>query len=525
MRGSWVSGRRVVAAVCVWLWVAPVPLWGQAIRFCPGDDAPVAYNPATNAYEEGYSFDPLICAEEPCLELLHNIFEPLVMTSPTQAIKPWLATAWQRLDPVTFRFTLRRGVTFHNGEPFDAETVRFSLQRASQLYGATAWFPEIMRVEVLAPYTVEVVLRQPDSLFLYRLGQIGLMLPPRYWQDVGPEAFGARPVGTGAYQFVRWDGALRQVHLRAHPGYWRPGYPRVPTVVYAYMDAQRAFDMLARGELDLIRRLNPRKTTAFMQTGAGKVVKAWLPHVVVGLFNLLKPETPLRQLAVREAINLSVQRDHVIRFGTIGNGRLLGGYTVPNDPNHVALPPYPLDVPLAQQRLQEAGYAQGLTLSVLVDKQVPPQIENIIAGSLQQIGIELTVKRASESEFLQTLYLPKFTTAAVPPFDILLLSIPVGAMFHSAMIPMSVLYSKEPNESSLRDPLLDQLYEQALHAAHPGAAAAGWQALERYVYKHHLLLMGYQEKAIFGSHRHLRFTPRTLMTFWDADYDPVSVSR
>jgi ABC-type transport system substrate-binding protein len=262
-----------------------------------------------------------------------------------------------------------------------------------------------------------------------------------------------------------------------------------------------------------------------MQTGAGKVVKAWLPHVVVGLFNLLKPETPLRQLAVREAINLSVQRDHVIRFGTIGNGRLLGGYTVPNDPNHVALPPYPLDVPLAQQRLQEAGYAQGLTLSVLVDKQVPPQIENIIAGSLQQIGIELTVKRASESEFLQTLYLPKFTTAAVPPFDILLLSIPVGAMFHSAMIPMSVLYSKEPNESSLRDPLLDQLYEQALHAAHPGAAAAGWQALERYVYKHHLLLMGYQEKAIFGSHRQLRFTPRTLMTFWDADYDPVSVSR
>jgi MarR-like DNA-binding transcriptional regulator SgrR of sgrS sRNA len=55
-----------------------------------------------------------------------------------------------------------------------------------------------MRVEVHAPYNVEVVLRQPDSLFLYRLGQIGLMLPPRYWQDVGPEAFGARPVGTGA---------------------------------------------------------------------------------------------------------------------------------------------------------------------------------------------------------------------------------------------------------------------------------------------------------------------------------------
>ncbi len=96
-------------------------------------------------------------------------------------------------------------MTFHNGEPFDAEAVRFSLLRAAQAYGATAWFPEIAQVDVPAPYTVNVLLRAPDSLFLYRLGHIGLVLPPRYFRQVGQTAFGENPAGTGRFRFVRWD--------------------------------------------------------------------------------------------------------------------------------------------------------------------------------------------------------------------------------------------------------------------------------------------------------------------------------
>ncbi len=495
---------------------------GRAVRYSPGEDGPIAYNPVTQRYEEGGSFDPLFCAEEPCVELLHNIFEPLISTADDQSIEPQLATTWDRRDDVTFRFSLRRGVRFHNGEPFDAEAARFSLVRASEAYGATAWFPSIARVDIVDPFTIDVVLAKPDSLFLHRLANIGLILPPRYFRQVGQAEFGARPVGTGAFRFVRWDAARRAVHMEANPDYWREGYPKVEKLVYSYMESETALEHLIDGKLDLIRRLNPRKTTQFMRTGAGNVVKAWLPQLVLGPFNLLKPRTPLKDLRVRQAINLAINREHLIRYGTIGNGRLLNGYTVPEDPNRAALDPYPYDVTRARELLEAAGHGQGFELSIMVDNQVPPQIENIIAVSLGQIGIGVEVTRATQSEFLKEVYLPKFGSSGPPPpsFDVLLFSMPLGTIFHSGNVPMTLLYSREPNESALRDPALDRLYEDAIRTYDPAESKAIWQKLEQYVHRNHLLFVGYQEKAVFGTAKGLRFTPRTLMTFWDALYEP-----
>ena len=82
----------------------------------------------------------------------------------------------------------------------------------------------------------------------------------------------------------------------------------------------------------------------------------------------------------------------------------------------------------------------------MVATQVPPQIEKIIAVSLGRIGISLNVKRVSEAEFLEQLYLPKFKGGVAPSFDILLLSVPAGTIFHAAIIPMTLLYSGQPNE-------------------------------------------------------------------------------
>src|SRR5262249_1096185 len=234
---------------------------GQTIRYSPGEVAPIALSVGTNTYEEGASFDPLVCAEQPCIELLHNIFEPLIATSQEQELEPCLATKWERLGETTFRFELRRGVRFHNGERFDAEAVRFSLDRASKAYGGTAWFPRIERIVVVDPYTVDVILQQPDSLFLYRLGNMAPIVPPLQFRRVGSREFGHNPVGTGAFKFIKWDAQRRVVTLDRNEDYWRAPYPRIERLVYAYMDQDQALDDLINGRLDLIRRLNPRKTT------------------------------------------------------------------------------------------------------------------------------------------------------------------------------------------------------------------------------------------------------------------------
>ena len=195
-----------------------------------------------------------------------------------------------------------------------------------------------------------------------------------------------------------------------------------------------------------------------MRLGVGKVVKAWLPQLVLGAFNLLKPERHLLDVKVRHAINLAVNRDHLIRYGAIGNGRLFGGYTVPGDPNGAELSPVPFDPEQSQRLLAEAGLGSDFALSMMVATEVPPQIEKIIAVSLDRIGISVNVKRVTEAEFLEQLYLPKFKSGGAPSFDILLLSVPAGTIFHAAMVPMTLLYSREPNEFAVRDQKIDELY-------------------------------------------------------------------
>ncbi|MGI9450417.1 MAG: ABC transporter substrate-binding protein, partial [Geminicoccaceae bacterium] len=338
---------QAIAGLCIGAWCLIAAFasvtWAETIRFSPGEEAPLAYNPTTGIYEQRLNLDPLYCAEEPCIELLHNIFEPLVSTAADQTVKPELAVRWERLDPRTYRFWLRRNVVFHNGEPFDSAAVIFSLSRASAAFGQTAWFPKIDGVQAVDEFTVDVVLRRPDSVFLHRLANIGLILPPRYFREVGQRRFGAEPVGTGPFRFTAWDRARREIKLEANRSYWRTGYPELDGVVYAYMDSDEALDRLIAGDLHLIRRLHPRKTRRFMETDAGYVVKAWLPQLVIGPFNLLKPATPLRDLRVRRAINLAINREHLVRYGATGNGRVLTGYTTPEDRNRADLDPYMFD--------------------------------------------------------------------------------------------------------------------------------------------------------------------------------------
>ena len=91
IRRRMTTAKIGLTVALLWLGV-PSLATGETIRFSPGADAPIAYNAATGDYQEGASFDPLYCAEEPCVELLHNIFEPLVATTAGQFLEPVLAT-------------------------------------------------------------------------------------------------------------------------------------------------------------------------------------------------------------------------------------------------------------------------------------------------------------------------------------------------------------------------------------------------------------------------------------------------
>ena len=147
---------------------------------------------------------------------------------------PELAVSWRSVNPATWQFKLRQGVKFHNGEPFNAEAAKFTIDRlitkgVHQVYGG---FATIERAEVVDPYTINVVTSKPDPDPREALRRLRRqMLPPQYLKQVDWKDFALKPVGTGPYKFVEWVKDDRVV-LEANDGYWR-GAPKIKKVIVA----------------------------------------------------------------------------------------------------------------------------------------------------------------------------------------------------------------------------------------------------------------------------------------------------
>ncbi|OUN01129.1 MAG: hypothetical protein BAA02_03695 [Paenibacillaceae bacterium ZCTH02-B3] len=166
--------------------------------------------------------DPHMTGSPADMAVLINIFDPLVRRDATGKLQPSLAVSWEIVGDKTWEFKLREGVKFHNGEEFNAESVKFSLERVFK-EGSKSPIQELRSfesVEVVDSHTVRIHTSTvdpyvPDKLALFA----GMMVPPNYIQEKGEEYFHSNPVGTGPFIFESWvkDGSLK---LKANPDYW-----------------------------------------------------------------------------------------------------------------------------------------------------------------------------------------------------------------------------------------------------------------------------------------------------------------
>ncbi|MBI4635461.1 MAG: hypothetical protein HY727_03840 [Candidatus Rokubacteria bacterium] len=135
------------------------------------------------------------------------MFDSLVGRDAGNRIVPELAESWKLLDDLTWQLRLRKGVVFHDGEPFNAEAVRFTIQRVldpNQKSPNRATISEIARVDVVDDHTVNLVTRQPYAPLLNRLIDFPIV-PPRYTAEKGSQGQALRPVGTGPFRFMGWS--------------------------------------------------------------------------------------------------------------------------------------------------------------------------------------------------------------------------------------------------------------------------------------------------------------------------------
>jgi peptide/nickel transport system substrate-binding protein len=345
------------------------------------------------------TLDPHMHAENFTFAVVHNVFDHLVrrlVKNGQLAHEPGLATSWSSVNPTTWEFKLRRGVKFHNGEDFNADAVKFSIERVLNPDQKARWrwaFADIERVDVVDPYTIRIVTKVPFPTLVTNLAFCLPIVPPRYVREKGDAHVATNPVGTGPFKFVRWrkDDALV---LEANESYWR-GSPKIKTLVFRPIpDESTRVAALSTGEIDIARGVPPslvKQVADNPRTRIAKVPSALNIHVIL---DTLK-EGPLRDKRVRQAINYGVDKEGIIASILEGNGGAVGGPLTPVMFGFAPeVKPYPYDPERARRLLAEAGFPQGISLTLnspngryLKDKEV----NEAIAGQLAKIGVKTQV--------------------------------------------------------------------------------------------------------------------------------------
>jgi len=327
--------------------------------------------------------------------LAANVWDTLLYRDPvTNEYKPHLARSWTQVDDRTLEFELREGIKFHNGEPFDADSVVYTLnfvadpKNKAVTQANVNW---IEKAEKLGPYKVRVVTKQPFPAAREYLATTGVIHPAKYYAEVGPQGMSAKPVGTGPYKIVDHQPG-KSVTLERNTDYFKEslkGQPTIDKIVIRFIpDRQTQMAEALAGSQDLIMSVPKDQAEQLETIPTLQVVRGKTMRIVFLQMNSRDgaPAPQLKDIRVRKAIMHAIDRPTILKNLVGEGGDLLAAICTPSQTGCTQdVPAYPYDPALAKKLLAEAGYPNGFELDIAAYRE-RPQTEAFI-NYLQQVGI------------------------------------------------------------------------------------------------------------------------------------------
>lgn len=397
------SKKRIALAVALLGVLASGTSYAQTeLRIGMRDD-PGSLDPATNATFVGRVS-------------LQSICDKLVDINPMGNLVPMLATGWEWSDDGTeVTLSLRDGVVFHDGTSFDAEAVKYNIERYRTLPGSrrASELAVIDTVEVIDDLTVKFILSAPSVSLLTQLtDRAGMMVSPTAAEAVTPEEFAKAPVCAGPYKLAEYLPQERLV-IEKFPDHWRADEYTFDRVTYLPItDTNVRLLNLRAGDLDLAENIAPNDIPSIEDDPSLQVAIGDQPAYEMILFNLNGPganHVVAENVAVREAFNLGIDREAInqVVFG--------GRYTTGNQPFPPSSPWYNSDYPVpardveaAKAKLAEAGVDKveiDLMISTSPERMA---VAEMMQAMLSEVGITLNIQptefvsmreKASNGEF------------------------------------------------------------------------------------------------------------------------------
>lgn len=345
--------------------------------------------PTSNYWDPAAGFG---LVDEQVASLVHDT---LIAFNEAGEMVPSVATAWTLTSPTTVSLTLRTDAKFHDGSAVTAEDIKASIDRLGEgkLAQSMVATPGIS-ANVKSPTEIEVVSPVAFGVVLNMLAFVKIL--PKANID-SPDNFKTGALGSGPYKFVSYTG--NDVTLEANPDYWG-GAPKIQTVIFRYIeDAQARINALLSGQVDILTRVSS-EDLARVEGNADFVINNQSPPAqIVAIY---QHNGPLGDLKLRQAVAHAIDREGIAKSIMRGTNPVGFSSLPTNSPFYTRLEPkFEYDLEKAKALLAESAYPDGTTLRMSTSTLVPNQIEidQVIAASLQQIGITVEVERLEVGAF------------------------------------------------------------------------------------------------------------------------------
>lgn len=354
-----------------------------------------------NIGSEPDNLDPWLSAASDTEAIFHNVFEGLVLFDETGAIVPGLAESWTiSEDGMTYTFSLRKDVVFHNEKPFLAEDVVYTYESLAGLNGKealTSKFKKLTAVNAVNDYTVEMTLSEPDAAFL-QLTRVAVL-------PVGYEEQATAPVGTGPYVFEEYVPGLKVV-LERNEAYYeeeRAGSIDVAEI-YIMTDESAVLTALESDQLDA--GIVYADSAEYLN---GDFTVYSSPQNMVQLFALNNTVEPFDDIRVRQALEYAIDKEEIVEG-------VFAGYATPLYSNFSPVMSYyyndelsevyTYDVEKAKELLKEAGYEDGFSFKISVPSNYQKHMDTaqVIIQQLKAIGVSAEIEPLEWGQWLEQVY-------------------------------------------------------------------------------------------------------------------------
>jgi len=295
-----------------------------------------------------------------------QLYDSLVHLDRFGEIQPALAESWKiSEDGTVYTFYLREGVTFHNGEVFNADDVIATWEIGSENGEWTDKYTVVV-VDKIDDYTVTLTTEAPNPELMVTLHDFWSIIPDEYMAEVGVDGFQENPIGTGPFMFVEWVKG-DHVTYTANPDYWMEGYPLVETLIFRPIpEAATRVAAIQADEIDVIGRLSSEEAQSLLGAEGVVVMKYPASRIYYIAFNNLTSglDQPTMDAKVRQAMNYAVDIDAIIDALFDGFATPAAGYVASSELGYGIVEPFGYDPTKAIELMTEAGYADGFAMDM-----------------------------------------------------------------------------------------------------------------------------------------------------------------